>query len=38
MKSNKPIIVVGAGLSGTLLALRLAQRGYQVKLLKNARI
>lgn len=32
MKTNKPIIVVGAGLCGTLLAIRLAQRGFQVKL------
>ena len=29
--SNK-IIIIGAGLCGTLLAVRLAQRGYQVSL------
>ena len=27
---NNKIIVIGAGLCGTLLALRLAQRGYEV--------
>lgn len=31
MKNNK-VIIVGAGLCGTLLGLRLAQRGYQVSL------
>ncbi|MFK7973149.1 MAG: FAD-dependent oxidoreductase [Bacteroidia bacterium] len=29
---TKPVIVIGAGLCGTLLAVRLAQRGYPVEL------
>jgi len=32
MSSNKKITIVGAGLCGTLLAIRLGQRGYQVEL------
>ena len=35
MSSKKPIIVVGAGLSGTLLAIRMAQRGNTVKLFEK---
>lgn len=33
--SNLPIIVIGAGLSGTLLAIVLAQKGYQVQLFEK---
>ena len=29
---KKPIVIIGAGLCGTLLAIRLAQRGYTVQL------
>lgn len=32
MKKQKKILIVGAGLSGTLLAIRLAQRGFKVAL------
>ena len=32
MKKQEKIIIIGAGLSGTLLALRLAQRGYPISL------
>ena len=32
MSSNKKITIIGAGLCGTLLAIRLGQRGYQVEL------
>ncbi len=32
MSSNKKITIVGAGLCGTLLAIRLGQRGYNVEL------
>ena len=32
MKKQEKITIIGAGLSGTLLALRLAQRGYQISL------
>jgi len=32
MNKNEKIIIIGAGLCGTLLAVRLAQRGYQVSL------
>ncbi|MEM9847977.1 MAG: NAD(P)/FAD-dependent oxidoreductase [Bacteroidota bacterium] len=31
MNKNKTIIIVGAGLCGTLLAIKLAQRGFQVR-------
>lgn len=30
--TSKPVVVIGAGLSGTLLAIRLAQRGFNVEL------
>ena len=32
MDKNEKVIIIGAGLCGTLLAVRLAQRGYQVSL------
>lgn len=32
---GKPVIVCGAGLCGTLLAIRLAQRGHQVELFES---
>jgi kynurenine 3-monooxygenase len=32
MNKNEKIIIIGAGLCGTLLAVRLAQRGYQISL------
>ncbi|MFK8105102.1 MAG: FAD-dependent oxidoreductase, partial [Saprospiraceae bacterium] len=32
MMTKDKVIIVGAGLCGTLLAIRLAQRGYQVSL------
>ncbi len=32
---NQKILIVGAGLSGSLLALRLAQKGYQVKMVER---
>ncbi len=35
MKGNKDILIIGAGLCGSLLALRMAQRGYQVKLIEK---
>ena len=36
MKSKKEnILIIGAGLCGSLLALRLGQRGYQVKLIEK---
>ncbi|MEM6879173.1 MAG: NAD(P)-binding protein, partial [Bacteroidota bacterium] len=35
MSDSQPIIVVGAGLCGSLLALRLAQRGYRVELFEK---
>lgn len=34
-KENLPIIIIGAGLSGTLLATRMAQRGYDVILIEK---
>src|SRR5690554_2303835 len=30
MKNNQKVIIIGAGLCGSLLALRLGQRGYDV--------
>lgn len=36
MKNNKEhILIIGAGLCGTMLAIRLAQRGYQVSLYES---
>ncbi|MEM8582618.1 MAG: NAD(P)/FAD-dependent oxidoreductase [Bacteroidota bacterium] len=35
MSDTSPIIIVGAGLCGSLLALRLAQRGYRVELFEK---
>ncbi len=35
MKSKLPVIVIGAGLSGTLLAIRMAQRGHEVVLFEK---
>jgi kynurenine 3-monooxygenase len=32
MNKNEKVIIIGAGLCGTLLAVRLAQRGYQISL------
>ena len=32
MQTKEHILIVGAGLCGSLLALRLAQRGYQITL------
>ena len=32
---NQHVLIVGAGLSGSLLALRMAQRGFQVSLLES---
>ena len=32
MKENQKIIIIGAGLCGSLLAIRLAQRGYNIAL------
>ena len=32
---SKPILIAGAGLSGTLLAVRLAQRGFEVELYES---
>ncbi len=34
-KENLPVIIIGAGLSGTLLACRMSQRGYKVLLLEK---
>lgn len=34
-QQDKPIVIVGAGLCGTLLGIRLAQRGYQVELFEK---
>ncbi len=33
--SNQKILIIGAGLCGSLLALRMAQRGYQVQLVEK---
>ncbi len=35
MTKNKNILIIGAGLCGSLLALRMAQRGYSVKLIEK---
>ena len=35
MNKNEPILIIGAGLCGSLLALRLAQRGFTVKLIER---
>ena len=35
LKDKKHVTVVGAGLCGTLLAIRLAQRGYSVELFEQ---
>ena len=35
MKQKENILIIGAGLCGSLLALRLGQRGYQVKLVEK---
>jgi kynurenine 3-monooxygenase len=35
MKQKEHILIIGAGLCGSLLALRLAQRGYQVELMEK---
>jgi len=35
MKKNQNILIIGAGLCGSLLALRMAQRGYSVKLIEK---
>lgn len=35
MDKNSTIVIIGAGLCGSLLALRLAQRGYSVKLIEK---
>jgi len=35
MKKEEHILIIGAGLCGSLLALRLAQRGYQVSLVEK---
>lgn len=32
---SKPIVIIGAGLSGTLMAIRLAQRGFKVELFES---
>ena len=33
--SNQKLLIIGAGLCGSLLALRMAQRGYQVQLVEK---
>lgn len=35
MNKNQNILIIGAGLCGSLLALRMAQRGYSVKLIEK---
>ena len=35
MKKNENILIIGAGLCGSLLALRLAQRGYEVEMYES---
>ena len=35
MTKNDNILIIGAGLCGSLLALRLAQRGYQVNVYES---
>jgi len=35
MPKQEKIVIIGAGLSGSLLALRLAQRGYRVKMYES---
>ncbi|GGZ47240.1 FAD-dependent oxidoreductase [Mesonia mobilis] len=35
MKNKENILIIGAGLCGSLLALRMAQRGYQVQLIEK---
>lgn len=35
MNENKNILIIGAGLCGSLLALRMAQRGYQITLVEK---
>jgi kynurenine 3-monooxygenase len=35
MTENQKILIIGAGLCGSLLALRMAQRGYQVQLVEK---
>ena len=33
--SNQKLLIIGAGLCGSLLALRMAQRGYEVQLVEK---
>ena len=35
MQKKENILIIGAGLCGSLLALRMAQRGYQVQLIEK---
>ena len=35
MKQKENILIIGAGLCGSLLALRLAQRGYNVNVYES---
>ena len=35
MKNKESILIIGAGLCGSLLALRMAQRGFQVTLVEK---
>ena len=35
MKTKKNILIIGAGLCGSLLALRLGQRGYKVQVVEK---
>ena len=35
MKTEENILIIGAGLCGSLLALRLGQRGYNVKVMER---
>ncbi|MEP2936926.1 MAG: NAD(P)/FAD-dependent oxidoreductase [Gilvibacter sp.] len=35
MDKNQPIVIIGAGLCGSLLALRMAQRGFNVRLIER---
>ena len=35
MKTKKNILIIGAGLCGSLLALRLGQRGYKVQVIEK---
>ncbi len=35
MNKDEPILIIGAGLCGSLLALRMAQRGFNVKLVER---